>query len=93
VRSVLAWTTFFPTLNLISTLGGVLVLAFGARMVVNGQISLGTLVAFLAYVASFYDPLNRLTEVDNIFQQAIAAGERIFELMDHWTGDFRRCAL
>lgn len=82
VRSVLAWTTFFPTLNLISTLGGVLVLAFGARMVVNGQITLGTLVAFLAYVASFYDPLNRLTEVDNIFQQAIAAGERIFELMD-----------
>jgi ABC-type multidrug transport system fused ATPase/permease subunit len=39
-------------------------------------------VAFLSYITSFYDPLRRLTEVDNVFQQAIAAGERIFELLD-----------
>jgi ABC-type multidrug transport system fused ATPase/permease subunit len=39
-------------------------------------------VAFIAYIASIYDPINRLTEVDNIFQEAIAAGERIFELLD-----------
>jgi len=51
-------------------------------MVANGQVTLGTLVAFLAYSTSFYEPLNRLTEIDNILQQAIAAGERIFELMD-----------
>jgi ABC-type multidrug transport system fused ATPase/permease subunit len=51
-------------------------------MVVKGQMSLGTLVAFIAYIASIYDPINRLTEVDNIFQEAIAAGERIFELLD-----------
>jgi len=44
--------------------------------------SLGTLVAFIAYIASIYEPINRLTEVDNIFQEAIAAGERIFELLD-----------
>jgi ABC-type multidrug transport system fused ATPase/permease subunit len=43
---------------------------------------LGTLVAFLAYIASFYDPLRRLTDVDNTFQEAIAAAERIFELLD-----------
>jgi subfamily B ATP-binding cassette protein MsbA len=51
-------------------------------MVVNGQLSLGTLVAFVSYVTSFYDPLRRLTDVDNTFQQAIAAAERIFELLD-----------
>jgi ABC-type multidrug transport system fused ATPase/permease subunit len=51
-------------------------------MVVEGQMTLGTLVAFLAYIVSFYDPLRRLSEVDNTFQQAIAAGERIFELLD-----------
>jgi subfamily B ATP-binding cassette protein MsbA len=50
--------------------------------VVNGQLTLGTLVAFLSYIISFYEPLRRLTEVDNTFQQAIAAGERIFELLD-----------
>jgi len=82
VRGVRAWSSFFPALRFVSTLGGVLVLGFGARMVVAGQVSLGTLVAFLSYITSFYDPLRRLTEVDNVFQQAIAAGERIFELLD-----------
>ncbi|MBU0705554.1 MAG: hypothetical protein KKC18_17040 [Chloroflexi bacterium] len=74
VRGVRAWSIFFPALHFVSALGGTLVLGFGARMVVEGQLSLGTLVAFLAYVISFYEPLQRLTEVDNVFQQAIAAG-------------------
>jgi ABC-type multidrug transport system fused ATPase/permease subunit len=69
-------------LRFLSTLGGVLVLGFGARMVVNGQVSLGTLVAFTSYIISFYDPLRRLTQVDDVFQQTIASGERIFELLD-----------
>ncbi len=86
VRGIRAWSTFFPTLRLVGSLGGVLVLGFGAWMVVNDQISLGTLVAFLSYVTSFYEPLRRLTEVDNVFQQAIAAGERIFELLDEESG-------
>jgi ABC-type multidrug transport system fused ATPase/permease subunit len=46
------------------------------------QVTLGTLVAFLSYITSFYEPLRRLTEVDNTFQQATAAAERIFELLD-----------
>jgi ABC-type multidrug transport system fused ATPase/permease subunit len=82
VRAIRTWSTFFPTLSFMAALGGVLVLAVGAGMVVRGQLSLGTLVAFLSYVISFYDPIGRLTEVDNTFQQAIAAGERIFELLD-----------
>ena len=82
LRGLRTWSTFFPTLHFLAALGGVLVLGFGARMVVNGQLSLGTLVAFTSYIISFYDPLRRLTEVGNVFQQAIAAGERIFELLD-----------
>ncbi len=82
VEAIRAWSTFFPALRFVAALGGVLILGFGARMVVNDQITLGTLVAFLSYITSFYEPLRRLTEVDNVFQQAIAAGERIFELLD-----------
>jgi len=82
VRAIRSWSTFFPALYTVAAVGGVMVLGAGAWMVIDGQISLGTLVAFLSYVTSFYDPLRRLTEVDNTFQQAIAAGERIFELLD-----------
>ena len=82
VRGIRAFAMFFPALYLISALGGVLVLGLGAGMVADGRLSLGTLVAFMAYIVSFYEPLRRLSEVDNIFQEAIAAGERIFELLD-----------
>mgnify|MGYP001079613164 FL=1 len=82
VYAIRTWSIFFPALHFVSALGGALVLGFGARMVVNDQLTLGTLVAFLSYIVSFYEPLRRLTEVDNTFQQAIAAGERIFELLD-----------
>jgi ABC-type multidrug transport system fused ATPase/permease subunit len=82
VRAIRSWSTFFPALYTMAAIGGVMVLGAGAWMVIDGQLSLGTLVAFLAYVTSFYDPLRRLTEVDNTFQEAIASGERIFELLD-----------
>ena len=82
VRAIRSWSTFFPALYAVAAIGGAGVLGAGAWLVIDGQLSLGTLVAFLSYVTSFYDPLRRLTEVDNTFQQAIAAGERIFELLD-----------
>lgn len=82
VKGIWYWSTFFPAMSFLASLGTVIVLGAGSVMVVNGSLSLGTLVAFLAYMASFYEPINRLTEVDDIFQQAIAAGERIFDLFD-----------
>ena len=88
VKGIRYWSTFFPAIRFLASMGTVVVLGVGAKMVVAGQLSLGTLVAFLSYITSFYQPINRLTEVDNIFQEAIAAGERIFELLDE-TSDIR----
>jgi ABC-type multidrug transport system fused ATPase/permease subunit len=82
VQGIRYWATFFPAMRFVAALGTVIVLGAGSVMVVNGELSLGTLVAFLSYITSFYEPINRLTEIDNIFQEAIAAGERIFELLD-----------
>jgi len=82
VKGIRYWSIFFPAIRFFGAMGTVIVLGVGSIMVVKGQMSLGTLVAFIAYIASIYDPINRLTEVDNIFQEAIAAGERIFELLD-----------
>ena len=82
VQGIRYWATFFPAMRFVAAMGTVIALGAGAVFVVNDQLSLGTLVAFLAYVVSFYEPVHRLTEIDNVFQEAIAAGERIFELMD-----------
>lgn len=85
VKGIRYWSTFFPAIRFLGSMGTVIVLGAGALMVVRGELTLGTLVAFLSYITSFYEPINRLTEVDNIFQEAIAAGERIFELLDQTT--------
>jgi ABC-type multidrug transport system fused ATPase/permease subunit len=82
VEGIRYWATFFPAMRFVASMGTVIVLAAGSVMVVDGSLSLGTLVAFLSYTVSFYQPINRLTEIDNVFQEAIAAGERIFELLD-----------
>jgi ABC-type multidrug transport system fused ATPase/permease subunit len=82
VAGIRYWATFFPAMRFVASLGTAIVLGVGATMVVGGDLTLGTLVAFLSYITSFYEPINRLTEIDNVFQEAIAAGERIFELLD-----------
>jgi len=88
VQGIRYWATFFPGMQFVASMGTVIVLAAGSIMVVDGSLTLGTLVAFLSYTVSFYQPINRLTEIDNIFQEAIAAGDRIFELLDT-TADIR----
>jgi len=85
VKGIRYWAVFFPAIRFLGAMGSVIVLGVGTVMVVKGELSLGTLVAFLSYTTSFYEPINRLTEVDNIFQEAIAAGERIFEILDETT--------
>jgi len=82
IASIRTWSSFFPALGFLAALGGALVLGAGALMVVQGQLTLGTLVAFLSYIVSFYEPVRRLTDIDNILQQAGAAADRIFELLD-----------
>ncbi|MGD8818900.1 MAG: ABC transporter transmembrane domain-containing protein, partial [Anaerolineae bacterium] len=82
VEGIRYWATFFPVMRFVAAMGTVIVLGAGSVMVVNDNLTLGTLVAFLSYIVSFYEPINRLTDIDNVFQEAIAAGERIFELLD-----------
>jgi ABC-type multidrug transport system fused ATPase/permease subunit len=82
VEGIRYWSMFFPAMRFVALMGTVAILGVGGTMVVQGQMTLGTLVAFLSYITSFYEPLNRLTEIDRVFQEAIAAGDRIFELLD-----------
>jgi len=82
VKGIRHWATFFPAMRFVASIGMVIVLGFGAYRVFSGALTLGGLVAFISYVASFYEPIHRLVQTDNIVQQAIAAGERVFELLD-----------
>lgn len=71
-----------PVIQTISALGMVLVLWFGAEWTMSGAMSLGTLVAFASYIVAFYQPVADLIQINNTFQQALAAAERIFQFFD-----------
>ena len=81
-KAIQYFSVFFPAVGFLSSVGMALILYFGAEQVLGGFLTLGGLLAFVAYLPNFYQPLNRLTEIDNTIQHALAAGSRILELLD-----------
>jgi subfamily B ATP-binding cassette protein MsbA len=77
LQSVALGSTGFLT-----ALGPILVLWFGVIEVWGGRLSVGTLMAFYAYLGMLYQPIQRLTELNLILTNSLAAMERIFEVFE-----------
>ncbi len=75
-------SAFSPAMDVLSTLDLALVAGMGGAMVINGVISVGTMVAFLQYVQNFFRPIQAVSQLWTVAQSAFAAAERIFELID-----------
>ncbi|MBI3976541.1 MAG: ATP-binding cassette domain-containing protein, partial [Chloroflexi bacterium] len=73
---------FAPTMDGIGAVANALLLGYGGYLVISGELPLGVLVAFLAYVARFFEPIRDLSNRYNQLQTAMAASERIFALLD-----------
>jgi len=82
LRTILYYAIFFPIVILISTLAVALVVWYGGGQVIRNILTLGTLVAFIQYIEKFFHPISDLSEKFGILQEAIAASERIFNLLD-----------
>jgi subfamily B ATP-binding cassette protein MsbA len=82
VKGIWLWSSFFPAMGFMTTLGLIGVIYFGARMTTTGDASPGTIVAFLAYMQHFYNPIRSLVRVHNVFNRALASLARIFDLLD-----------
>ena len=82
MRIAKLWSIYYPLILFVSSLGTVLVLWFGGGEVIAGVLSIGSLVAFYGYLGLFYQPVDQLNQVNNMFQHARAAGERVFDIID-----------
>ena len=71
-----------PIVELCNAGATVAVIAYGGLLMVSGQSTLGVLVAFLAYITRFFQPIRTLTQFYNQLQAATAAAEKVFELLD-----------
>jgi ABC-type multidrug transport system fused ATPase/permease subunit len=71
-----------PMLELFASAGTILVLIYGGRLAIDGQLTVGELVAFITYVTQLAAPVRRMGWVLAAIAQAAASGERIFEILD-----------
>jgi ATP-binding cassette, subfamily B, multidrug efflux pump len=82
LKTIFYYAVFFPVVILISTMAIALIIWYGGQKVIQNYLTLGTLVAFIQYIEKFFHPISDLSEKFGIFQEAIAASERIFKLLE-----------
>jgi ATP-binding cassette subfamily B protein len=82
VRVVSNWGFYMPTMSLFIMLSTALILWFGGQMVMVGALTVGELVAFNAYLILLAGPVQDLGFVVNSAGEAVAGGQRIFEVLD-----------
>lgn len=76
------WARSFPLMDFLMEASVAIFVWFGAREVIWGRLSLGSFVAFNAYLWALITPLRQLGWVVNMFGQATTAGQRLFEILD-----------
>jgi ABC-type multidrug transport system fused ATPase/permease subunit len=73
---------YFPTVDVLSSIAIAIVLGFGGALVVDGSMTVGTLLAFTLYLSNFFDPVQQLSQLYNTFLSATAALDRILSVLD-----------
>jgi len=81
-RIVMRNTKLAVIADLLGSVGALIVLGYGGWLVVKGEMGVGTLVAFNAYIAYVFPPIVRFVDLATIFQRAITGLENVFKLLD-----------
>jgi len=85
IRSILYYALFYPGVELIGALAIGLIIWYAGAQVLEGTVTLGTVMAFLQFNEMFWRPIRDLSEKYNILQTAMASSERVFQLLDDRT--------
>jgi len=76
------WSKIMPTTGWLTTISVILILWFGGRMVMDGRLTVGEIVAFNAYILMLAEPAQALTGLVNAGGEAVAGAQRVFEVLD-----------
>jgi len=82
IKQIRVFALFMPAMELFSSLTVAFLIWHGGGKVIQDELTLGTLVAFIGYIQMFFKPIRDISEKYNIMQLAMASSERIFEFMD-----------
>src|SRR2546421_4637932 len=82
MQTVVLNALYFPFVDLVSSIALAVVLGYGGHLFFNGDVTLGTLFAFMLYVQNFFDPVQQLSQLYNTFLSATAALDKIMDVLD-----------
>ncbi|MEQ8469570.1 MAG: ABC transporter ATP-binding protein [Marinoscillum sp.] len=82
IRAVFYYATYFPVAEIIQAGGIGLIVWYGAGSVIQEQLTLGVLIAFIMYIQMFFRPIRMIADRFNTLQMGIVASNRILDLMD-----------
>ena len=83
MQQVRIFAVFMPVIELLGAVALAVIIYYGGSGVIAENISLGSLVAFIAYMKMFFRPIRDIAEKYNIMQNAMASAERIFQILDN----------
>jgi ABC-type multidrug transport system fused ATPase/permease subunit len=81
-QTVITNGLYFPFVDFLSAVATAVVLGYGGYLVAGGELTVGTLFAFILYVSNFFDPVQQLSQLYNTFLAAVAALDKIMDLLD-----------
>lgn len=82
IRSIWYYSIYFPVADILAAAGTGLVVWYGARQILNEQISFGTVTAFVMFINLFFRPIRMLADRFNTLQMGIVSADRIIKLLD-----------
>lgn len=82
INTIFYYAVFYPAIGLINAIGTALIVWYGGLQVLEGTLTLGSLIFFIQSTQRFYEPIQDISEKYNILQSAVVASERIFKLLD-----------
>ncbi len=82
LRTVYLNASYFPAVELLSSIGTAAILLFGGYQVIDGKVEIGILVSFIGYLATFFDPIQQISQLYTTYQSGMAALDKIFDLLD-----------
>lgn len=83
INAIFAYSVFFPIVEIILALSTGMLVWWGARQMLNYEVSPGIIVSFILYLNLLFRPLRMLADKFNVLQMGLVAGQRIFDVLDH----------
>ncbi|TFG73120.1 MAG: ABC transporter ATP-binding protein, partial [Solirubrobacterales bacterium] len=82
LRTVYLNASYFPAVELLSSIGTAVILLFGGYQVIDGNVEIGILISFIGYLQTFFDPIQQISQLYTTYQSGMAALDKIFDLLD-----------